>query len=202
MRRGKTLRATLAGAACLLAVTGAHAGWQDAASPFDASRLAKLDESKSKALQEVESGASSKDRATIHSVLDAAVSPGGADGLVGSWRCRTIKLGGMTSALIYSWYACRISDRGGVLSFAKLTGSQRMSGTLYPDQSGGLVYLGASSVKGEPAHRYSGAGAASGAKATPDDQIGLLVATGRNSARLELPAPLQESTFDVIELTR
>jgi hypothetical protein len=202
MLRGKTLRTAIAGAVCLLSASGASAGWQEKASSFDAGRLAKLDESKAKALQEVESGASSRDRSMIHSVLDAAVSSGGADTLVGSWRCRTIKLGGMTPALIYSWYACRISDRNGVLTFAKLTGSQRTSGTLYPDQSGGLVFLGASSVKGEAVHSYSGSSVAIGAQETPDDQIGLLVATGRNSARLELPYPVQESTLDVIELKR
>jgi hypothetical protein len=113
-----------------------------------------------------------------------------------------IKLGGMTPEIIYSWFSCRISDRDGQLTFAKITGSQRTEGTLYSDASGGFVYLGASSVKGEPVHHYSGAGAAAGAQATPDDQIGLLSATGANTARLELPYPVQESTFDVIELKR
>jgi hypothetical protein len=75
-----------------------------------------------------------------------------------------------------------------------------MGGTLYPEGSG-YVYLGASWVKGEHPHRYSGNGASVGAHATPDDQIGRMTAT-TNGARLEMPYPLQESTFDVIELRR
>jgi hypothetical protein len=64
------------------------------------------------------------------------------------------------------------------------------------------VYLGASYVIGEKPHAYSGNGAEAGAAATPDDQIGLLSPLADGRARLELPYPLQESTFDVIELRR
>ncbi len=88
---------------------------------------------------------------------------------------------------------------GGLL-FEKTGGTQRMAGRLYAEDDG-FVYLGASWVKGEPPHRYSGSGASVGAHATPDDQIGRLTATSYG-ARLELPYPLQESTFDVIELRR
>jgi hypothetical protein len=63
------------------------------------------------------------------------------------------------------------------------------------------VLLGAASVKGEPPHRYSGNGATAGA--------GHARRRGRRSrrhgpglARIEFPYPVQESTFDVIELKR
>jgi len=102
---------------------------------------------------------------------------------------------------VYGWFRCRISLKGGAPYFEKLTGSQRTSGFLYP-QGGGFVYLGASSVTGEPPHRYSGNGAEAGAAATPDDQIGLLSRLADGRARLELPYPRLESTFDVIELKR
>ncbi len=65
-----------------------------------------------------------------------------------------------------------------------------------------MVYLGASSVTGEPPHAYSGNGASAGATATPDDQIGILTAISSNHLRLEMPYPVQESTFDVLELKR
>ncbi len=64
------------------------------------------------------------------------------------------------------------------------------------------MYLGASSVTGEPQHVYSGNGASGGAAATPDDQIGMLTAMSAHHARLEMPYPVLESTFDVIELKR
>ena len=38
--------------------------------------------------------------------------------------------------------------------------------------------------------------------ATPDDQIGILTAIDSRHARLEMPYPVQESTFDVLELKR
>jgi hypothetical protein len=202
MRRGKTLKAIVAGSALALAVTGAQAGWRDRASAFDADRLGKLEESKSKALHEAENGAGHRDLAAIHAVLDPQASSHGSRSLVGQWRCRTIKLGGMSPDKIYAWSTCRIGGRQEHLSFVKLNGAQRTSGDLYPSESGGLVYLGASSAKGEPMHRYSGGGNAVGAQETPDDQIGLLVSTSNNSARLEIPYPVQESTFEVIELRR
>ena len=188
MRR--TLK-TLLIAAAILVPAAAEAGWQDEASSFDQSRLARLDEARSQAIAEA------GDVSAARETLDAAATGGS---LTGTWRCRTIKLGGMTSSVVYSWFRCRISDERGALRFEKISGSQRMGGTLYPEANG-YVYLGASWVKGEKPHRYSGSGASVGAQATPDDQVGHLTATSAG-ARLEMPYPLQESTLDVIELKR
>ena len=160
-----------------------------------------MDESRAKGLDEASRGAPAADLAVIHSVLDAEAVDASSSPLGGNWRCRTIKLGGITPDVVYGWFRCRISLKGGAPYFEKLTGSQRTSGFLYP-QGGGFVYLGASYVTGEKPHRYSGNGAEAGAGATPDDQIGLLSLLTDGRARLELPYPLQESTFDVIELKR
>ena len=182
----------------------AFAGWQEHASPFDAQRLAKLDESRTKGLDEA-SAASAADLAIIDSVLHAQAVDASAAALQGNWRCRTIKLGGMTPDVIYGWFRCRVSLKDGEPYFEKLSGSQRTSGFLYPE-GGGFVYLGASYVAGhgpsEKPHAYPGNGAGAGAEATPDDQIGLLSLLSDGRARLELPCPVQESTFDVIELKR
>jgi hypothetical protein len=184
----QTLNAILVAAAILTPVA-AQAGWREEASPFDQSRLARLEEARARGLSE--SGGAAQD------VLSAPATGGS---LVGTWRCRTFKLGGMTAAMQYSWFRCRITDEGGLLHFEKISGSQRMGGTLYPEGNG-YVYLGASWVKGEHPHRYSGNGASVGARATPDDQIGMMTATA-NGARLEMPYPVQESVFDVVELRR
>ena len=177
----------------------AHAGWQDQASAGDVKRLAALEESKARGLSEAQSG---PDAALIRAVLDAAPVSASENVLAGNWRCRTIRLGGMTPDVVYSWFKCRVSERDGGLFFEKVNGTQRLSGMLYPHESGGYVLLGALSAKGEPVHRYSGNGASAGAQATPDDVIGLLSSTGPSSARLELPYPMQESVFDVIEMKR
>jgi hypothetical protein len=187
-------------AAVLLAPSAAFAGWRDEASSFDQSRLSRLDESRAKGLSE-SAGSGSGDASAIHETLDPQSRPASAAELVGGWRCRTIKLGGMTPYVVYSWFRCRIEYRGGGLVFEKVSGSQHTNGTLYAED-GRFVYLGASTVKGEKAHTYSGNGASVGAEATPDDQIGVLSLIGERHARLELPYPVQESTFDVIELRR
>lgn len=185
--------------ACAIALSAgaAQAGWRETASAFDQDRLSKLQESKAKAIGEAASG---PDMGVIHAVLDPAPMPTSDGALAGSWRCRTIKVGGITPSVVYAWFNCRISDRGGHLFFQKLTGSQRTQGWLYPSGDGTFVYLGASSVGQEKPHNYSGNGATAGAAATPDDQIGLLSAIGDGRVRIEMPYPLQESTLDVIEL--
>ena len=202
MRHAKRSSVSLLTLGFVLLASAAQAGWQDAASAYDVGRLGKLSESRAKGLSEVEQGAPREDVAIIHSVLDAHPTQISPESLAGTWRCRTIKLGGITPDVIYSWFRCRIGARGGKLTFEKITGSQRTNGILYPDASGGYIYLGASSVADEPRHFYSGNGASVGAPGTPDDQIGILLATGANSARIEFPYPVQESTFDVIELKR
>jgi hypothetical protein len=196
-------KASLAAVATLLVLSCASfAGWRDDASAADVQRLGQLAEAKAKALVEAQNGKPSE-VAAIKSILQAG--PVSAGRLAGTWKCRTMKLGGLTPTIVYSWFTCRISEKGGRLFFEKLGGSQRTSGTLYPD-GGGYVYLGASYVHYNGANEkppvYSGTGAAAGASATPDDQIGLLSLTYDGRARLELPYPVQESTFDVIELKR
>jgi hypothetical protein len=186
MRR--TLKTFLV-AAAILVPAAAQAGWRDEASSFDQSRLARLDEARSQGLAESNGAAQ-----------DVLSAPATGGSITGNYRCRTIKLGGMTPSMQYSWFHCRVFEYHGALRFEKISGSQRMGGTLYPEGNG-YVYLGASWVKGETPHRYSGNGASVGAAATPDDQIGQMTATA-NGARIEIPYPVQESVFDVVELRR
>lgn len=191
-------RTVIAAIVAVGATSAARAGWQDNASPYDVKRLSQLEEARSRGLSEAQSGAHA---GMIQAVLErpgVAVWP---KGLEGAWRCRMIKLGGMTADKVYSWFGCRIGERNGHLWFDKW-GTQRLSGALYRYEQGGYVLLGAYSTKAEPEHRYSGNEPSAGAQATPDDAIGLLESTGPNSARVELPYPVQESVFDVIEMQR
>lgn len=91
--------------------------------------------------------------------------------------------------------------QNGALFFQKTQGSIRTQGILYPE-NGAWIYLGAASTTGEPWHTYSGGHPSLGAVATPDDQIGLLSGIGNNHLRLEIPGPVLESTYDIIELSR
>ena len=197
-RRGGVALAALAFVAFS---TAALADWQQQAAPGDLQRLSRLTEARAKALDESRRGPGTGDQSAIAGVMNVSPQRASAQAYVGNWRCRTVKLGGISAYVVYGWFNCRISQRDGELFLEKLNGSQRTRGYLYED-NGAFVYLGASSVADEPPHRYSGNGASVGGTATPDDQIGILTMIGAGHARLEMPFPVQESTLDVLELKR
>ena len=112
----------------------------------------------------------------------------------GSYRCRTFKLGsqgpGGLGFVPYPWFRCRI-DGGG--AFAKLDGSQRPVGTIYPDTSGRAVFLG-TLVLGDERRplRYG--------RDRNRDMAGVVERVGERRWRLVLPYPRFESLLDVTEL--
>jgi len=184
-----------------LAATPSFAAWQDYASRADLERLGQLPQIRAAALAVSQRGRGLGDARVISSVMGPQGRGVPANALVGNWRCRQIKLGGMDSYMVYStWFSCRISARNGGLMLQKLNGTQRFQGALYPE-NGSWVYLGASSARGEGWHTYSGNSASLGARVTPDDQIGVLSSIGNNHLRLEIPA-VQESLLDVVEFRR
>lgn len=184
-----------------LAATPAFAGWRDLASPVDIERLAQMPQIRDRALQDARHGQGEGDPRVIHRVMGPEGHAIPARALIGTWRCRELKLGRMTSYMVYAdWFRCSIRPVHGGLMLQKMNGSQRFMGFLYPE-NGAWVYLGASSARGEPYHSYSGRSPSIGAQVTPDDQIGLLTGIGDNHLRLEMPA-VQESLLDVVEFTR
>jgi hypothetical protein len=189
-------------ALALLALTAtAQADWREQISPGDVNRLAHLNEARRDALAQARHRGGVGDAGAIGRVFDPAPRSVPEPVLTGNWRCRQIKLGGMTGYYVFDWFNCRIARADGRLWFEK-NGTQKMAGFLYP-QEGMWVYLGAQSAKGEPLHRYSGHAASAGDDINPDDQVGVLVGIGDNHLRLDLPSPAtQESDFDAIELVR
>ncbi|SEK52461.1 protein of unknown function [Sphingomonas palmae] len=115
----------------------------------------------------------------------------------GDYRCRTVKLGAKTAAgldyVAYPFFRCRIaSDENGV-SLAKLTGSQRISGTIYPSDTSRAVFLGTIALGDErSAMRYG--------RDTTRDVAGWVERIGPQRWRLVQPYPAFESTLDVLEL--
>ena len=184
-----------------LASTPVFAGWRDEASPADVERIQQLPQIRQAALDDAQHGQGRGDWHVIPRVMQPEGRAIPAQALVGNWRCRQIKLGRMTSYMVYDqWFSCNVRPFRGGLLLQKMNGSQRFVGFLFPE-NGAWVYLGASSARGEPYHNYSGASPALGAQVTPDDQIGLLTGIGDNHLRLEIPA-IQESLLDVVEFAR
>ncbi|HWY60446.1 MAG TPA: DUF4893 domain-containing protein [Rhizomicrobium sp.] len=187
----------------LLALTGsAFADWREQITNYDAGRLTGLEAARGDAVRQAQTRGGTGDYGAIKETFEADAHGVPEQALYGAWRCRQMKLGGMTGYAVFSWISCSISKRNDGIWFQK-QGTQRMAGYLYPEQGGLWVYIGAQSARGEPLHRYSGRRPSLGAETTPDDQVGALVGIGNNRLRMDLPTPsTQESDFDAIELVR
>jgi len=114
--------------------------------------------------------------------------------LGGEWRCRTTKLGGLSTLVVYGWFKCRVSDDGSGWKLEKLSGSQRTTGHFYDDSQTRSIYLGSFSIAGDKPKPY-GSGPES-------DQIGYAFRTGPAEWRIEFPAPQYESKLDILEFRR
>ena len=193
-RQVKIAAAALLGAAILIP-SMALANWRNEASDFDIHRLSLLEQWRDKAIWEAQNY---RDGTGDFNALRAALEPQGrsvpGQALVGNWRCRNMKMGGMNAYIVYQWFDCSIRAVNGGLLLTKHNGTLRTQGWLYPE-NGAWVYLGSASAKGERLGRYSGRTPSVGAPATPDDQIGLLTGIGNNWLRLEIPGPVKESTM-------
>jgi hypothetical protein len=197
------MRAAVAAILALGLATPALAqSWADEISSYDRDRLADLSQSRAKGLAEAERGSSAGDLATIHSVLDAEGAGVSDTALKGSWRCRTIKLGGMAPSVVYSWFRCRIRDTGNGLYFEKVSGTQRFYGYLDRYDNGGYLLLASMAAGKERPKPYSGGNHGAGAPTTHSDAVGVLSRIGEGRLRIEFPYPFYESTFDVMELKR
>ncbi|WP_380785814.1 DUF4893 domain-containing protein [Sphingomonas sp. R86521] len=126
-----------------------------------------------------------------HAVAGALPPPG-------AYRCRTFKLGARTGVgptfTAYGWFACRIDrDERGQLVFGKASGSQRPSGTIYPDTDTRSIFLGTMVLGDETRALDYGRDAGR-------DMAGVIERIGAKRWRLVLPYPRFESVLDVVEL--
>lgn len=115
----------------------------------------------------------------------------------GDYRCRTVKLGakaaGGVDYVAYPFFRCRVAVQGSEVTLTKLTGSQRVSGTIYPHDTTRAVFLGTVALGDEQgAMRY-------GRDATRD-VAGWVERIGPARWRLAQPYPAFESTLDVLDL--
>jgi hypothetical protein len=112
----------------------------------------------------------------------------------GGYRCRTFKLGaqgpGGLDFVAYSWFRCRVGADG---SFAKLDGSQRPVGRVFPDSTGRAVFLGTLALGDERQPIKYG-------RDRDRDMAGWVERVGERRWRIVLPYPRFESLLDVVEL--
>jgi hypothetical protein len=126
--------------------------------------------------------------------LDAAL-PGSLPN--GNYRCRIIKIGarsdGMLDYIAYPGYACRVTQEGALQYLAKLSGSQRPMGRIYPADQMRSVFLGVLMLGDEKwPMRYG----------SDTDRVlaGWVERIEPRRWRVILPAPRFESLTDIVEL--
>jgi hypothetical protein len=117
----------------------------------------------------------------------------------GEFHCRTIKLGsqreGGLDYVAYPGFRCRAGPgAGGLTLFAKLTGSQRPVGRLFPEHDRRQIFLGTMQLSDERQVLTYG-------RDRERNMAGILERIGERRWRILFPYPHFESTLDVIELT-
>lgn len=171
----------------------------------DQARLDGLNAAAGEALRQVLGQGDSQQIADATRALRGAAQAPDSDSvaaLAGDWSCRMTKLGGNLPAVSYPPFRCRFAAMEGVMTFEKLTGSQRTRGFLRSDGER-VVYLGSSFVQGEEPRAYDDFPETvdlSAGETLPD--VGVLEVTGPGSARILFPRPNRESVLNVLTLTR
>lgn len=161
--------------------------------PADKARLDKHDETRKAALTEARAGDPAEFAALDALLAKPLLSTPDFD-LGGEWRCRTLKMGGVSPLVVYDWFKCRVSDDGSGWKLDKTSGSQRTTGRFYDDGQQRMIYLGSFFIAGDQPRSY-GSG--------PDsDQVGYAFRTGEAEWRIEFPEPYYESKFDILEFKR
>ena len=172
--------------------------WRGVITAADRDRYQRRDAAWTLALQQAKRQPGSGDLASLGDLIDPGAARASATPPVGNYRCRTVKLGSQGGEqglgyVVYGWFACRIEQTPQGLRFTKLTGSQRPSGLLYPENDRHMVMLGSLALAQEPTAGAYGRNA-------ERDLVGVLERIGEARWRLVTPWPAYESNLDLIEL--
>ena len=159
----------------------------------DKARLDKYGETRKAALEEAKAGNPTEVK-QLDALLARPLAAFSDKDLTGNWKCRTIKVGGLSPLVIYGWFKCKVTDDGSGWRLGKLTGSQRTTGRFFDDGEKRAIYLGSFSVNDDPAKPY-GSGPES-------NQVGYAFRNSATEWRIEFPAPYYESKLDIMEFKR
>lgn len=130
-------------------------------------------------------------------LLEPDAALGGGPIPNGAYRCRVIKLGAKSSGLLdyvaYPAFACRIRQEKDFQGFAKLTGSQRAVGLIFPGDVMRQVFLGTLVLGDERRAMQYG-------RDRERDVAAFVERIGPGRWRMLMPRPHFESQIDVLEL--
>lgn len=185
---------------CCAALLASSANAQEIR-PQEQARLDRFERLAGTALLEALAAGSSGDIAALGAALSGTPQVAFDPSLNGEWMCRTMKLGGDPRLVVYTNFKCRMRlDNTGV-TFEKLTGSQRTSGRIEM-REGRAVYLGVGYVSSEEPQSYGDLDPMFEGSGTITPDVALFERVSDKRARLMFPAPVNESDFDILELTR
>lgn len=202
MKRAATLLALgLAVSACAtrpdVAIEPAARDWRQIATPDDRERLRDWRDAFTSALRAARASGHAAEIAREGALLEPDAAQAGAAIPNGDYRCRVIKLGakspGMLDYIGYPAFTCRIGAEAGLQSLAKLTGSQRQVGLVYPGDAIRHIFLGTVVLGDEGRAMQYG-------RDEERDVAGFVERIGPNRWRLLMPKPHFESQIDVLEL--
>lgn len=171
--------------------------WRNVVTDSDRVRLHDWRTAFIDALRSAQAGGHSADVAKEGVLLEPDAALGGPPIPNGLYRCRVIKVGAKSTGMLpyvdYPAFNCRIQQEGQLQGFAKLTGSQRQVGSIFPGDSLRQVFLGTLVLGDETrAFQYG--------RDTQRDVAGFVERIGPNRWRLIMPRPHFESQLDVMEL--
>jgi len=171
--------------------------WRSIVTAYDRDRLRNWRSAWMEAVRKAQASGNGAAIAREGALLQPDVAIEWRDPPPGDYRCRVVKVGaksaGMLDYVAYPPFTCRIRDEGELMSFAKLTGSQRPIGHLLPTIGQRMVFLGTLQLGDERRALEYG-------RDRERDMAGVMERIGENRWRLVLPYPAFESTLDIVEL--
>jgi len=171
--------------------------WRQVATENDRKRLRDWRKSFADALDAARKSGHAADIAREGALLDPDAALGGGPIPNGMYACRVIKLGakstGMLDYVNYPAFACRIEQERDLQGFAKLTGSQRPVGLIFPGDAIRQIFLGTLVLGDEREAMQYG-------QDETRDVAGYVERIGPGRWRLVMPSPAFESQTDVMEL--
>ncbi len=181
-----------------IARAAAAPDWRTIATEDDRGRLRNWRTAWMAGLQKAQASGHAQALAREGNLLQPDAAIGWENPPPGDYRCRVLKIGaksaGMLDYIAYPPFLCRIRDEGGLMSFAKMSGSQRPIGHFLPFAGQQrMVFLGTLQLGDEARALEYG-------RDRERDMAGVVERIGENRWRLVLPYPHFESTIDVLEL--
>ncbi|HET7708617.1 MAG TPA: DUF4893 domain-containing protein [Sphingomicrobium sp.] len=171
--------------------------WRLVATADDRDRLRDWRDAFVEGLREARAAGHEVDIAREGALLDPDSALGGGPIPNGNYRCRMTKLGAKTEGMLpfvaYPAFQCRVRQERDLQGFAKLTGSQRQLGLIFPGDALRQVFLGTLLLGDEARSMQYG-------RDRDRDVAGFVERIGPARWRMILPRPHFESDIDVLEL--